>query len=51
MAFGLLAGDWEHYRDETMMLAAIEPVSEGIMQLFFQTIILSIVNGPEGTFL
>ena len=46
MAFGKLSGNWKHYRDETMMLAAIEPVSEGIMQLFFQTIILYLVNGP-----
>ena len=45
IAFGKLPGNWEHYRDETKMLASIEPVSEGIMQLFFQTIILYIVNG------
>ena len=46
IAFGKLPGDWEHYRDESKMLAAIEPVTEGIMQLFFQTIILYIVSGP-----
>ena len=38
MAFGKLPGDWELYRDESKMLAAIEPVTEGIMQLFCQTI-------------
>ena len=46
MAYGKLPGDWEQYRDESKMLAAIEPVTEGIMQLFCQTIILYIVNGP-----
>ena len=46
IAFGKLPGDWEHHRDETKMLASIEPVIEGYMQLFFQTIILNIVNGP-----
>ena len=46
IAFGKLPGDWEHHRDVTKMLASIEPVIEGYMQLFFQTIILNIVNGP-----
>ena len=46
IAFGKLPGDWEHYLDESKMLAAIEPVTEGIMQLFCQTIILYIVSGP-----
>ena len=46
MAYGKLPGDWEQYRDESKMLVAIEPVTEGIMQLFCQTIILYIVNGP-----
>ena len=46
IAFGKIPGDWEHYRDESKMLAAIEPVTEGIMQLFCQTIILYIVSGP-----
>ena len=46
IAFEKIPGDWEHYRDESKMLAAIEPVTEGIMQLFCQTIILYIVSGP-----
>ena len=50
MAFGKLPGDWELYMDESKMLASIEPVTEGIMQLFCQTIILYIVNGPGGKY-
>ena len=46
MAYGKLPGDWEQYRDESKMLVAIEPVTEGIMQLFCQTIMLYIVFGP-----
>ena len=44
IAFGKIPGDWEHYRDESKMLAAIEPVTEGIMQLFCQTVILGTVH-------
>ena len=45
-AFGKLKGDWKKCRDECKELALIEPVCEGILQLFCQTIILYIVLGP-----
>ena len=42
----LLPGNWEVARDKAKRINLIEPVVEGIIQLFFQTIILYIVFGP-----
>ena len=43
---GYLEGNWKVYRDRTAKINMIEPVLEGVMQLFFQSIILYIVYGP-----
>ena len=41
-----LEGNWKVYRDMAKKINMIEPVLEGVMQLFFQSIILYIVYGP-----
>ena len=43
---GYIQGDWKMYRDRTKQINLIEPVLEGVMQLFFQSVILYIVYGP-----
>ena len=43
---GYIQGDWKVYRDRTKQINLIEPVLEGVMQLFFQSVILYIVYGP-----
>ena len=40
MASGKISGDWKEYMELTRPLALIEPVTEGILQLFCQTCIL-----------
>ena len=45
-AYGKVRGDWRRYRDESKTLVLIEPVTEGIIQLFCQTVILYVVGGP-----
>ena len=49
-AYGKIEGDWIQYRDESKALALIEPVTEGLMQLFCQTVILYTVQGPGEIF-
>ena len=44
---GYQEGDWNIAREKAKQINIIEPVVEGVMQLFFQTIILYIVYGPE----
>ena len=44
---GYQEGDWNISREKAKQINIIEPVVEGVMQLFFQTIILYIVYGPE----
>ena len=44
--FKLIPGDWDRDQSELQKLNMIEPVTEGILQLFSQTIILYIVLGP-----
>ena len=46
IAYGYVQGDWVKHRDESKILALIEPVTEGIMQLFCQLAIIYIVHGP-----
>ena len=41
-----MEGDWEARRDSAAKINLIEPVLEGILQLFFQSIILYIIYGP-----
>ena len=43
---GYLEGNWKVYRDMARKINMIEPVLEGVMQLFMQSIILYIVYGP-----
>ena len=43
---GYLEGNWKVCRDRAKKINIIEPVLEGVMQLFFQSIILYIVYGP-----
>ena len=43
---GYLEGNWKVCRDRAQKVNIIEPVLEGVMQLFFQSIILYIVYGP-----
>ena len=51
MAYGKIEGDWQLDMEKSRVLAMIEPVTEGIMQLFIQIVILYIVNGPgEGEY-
>ena len=49
MGFGLIAGDWESARAKTKMINLIEPVVEGSLQVFCQSIILYITIGPGET--
>ena len=42
----MIPGDWDRDQSELQKLNMIEPVTEGILQLFSQTIILYIVLGP-----
>ena len=42
----MLPGDWEEKRKANLRLSMIEPVAEGMFQLFCQGIILYIVIGP-----
>ena len=46
IGWGVLPGSWEAARDKARRINLIEPVVEGIIQLFFQSIILYIVTGP-----
>ena len=46
IGWGVLPGSWEEARDKARRINLIEPVVEGIIQLFFQSIILYIVTGP-----
>ena len=46
IGWGVLPGSWEAARDTARRINLIEPVVEGIIQLFFQSIILYIVIGP-----
>ena len=46
MGYGWLAGDWLEDHQTTKMVQMIEPVSEGVMQFFCQTIILYMIAGP-----
>ena len=47
MGYGWLPGDWQEDHQTTKILHMIEPVSEGIMQFFCQTIILYVIAGPS----
>ena len=47
--YGKIEGNWKEYMEKSRVLAMIEPVTEGIMQLFIQTAILYIANGPGET--
>ena len=44
IAGGRVSGDWVDYMNKSKVLVLIEPVTEGIMQLFCQTVILGIKN-------
>ena len=46
MGLGFLDGNWEEFREKTNKVNMIEPVVEGVTQLFFQSIILYIIFGP-----
>ena len=46
MGYGWLPGDWKEDHQTTKIVHMIEPVSEGVMQFFCQTIILYITAGP-----
>ena len=43
---GFLEGNWEDFKKESAKVNLIEPVLEGVMQLFIQYIILYIIYGP-----
>ena len=47
MGIGLLPGNWVEAEKKTRKINLIEPVVEGILQLFFQSIVLYIVIGPS----
>ena len=46
IGYKLIPGNWERHQNESQKLNMIEPVTEGILQLFSQTTILYIVLGP-----
>ena len=46
MGYGWLPGDWRADHQTTKIVHMIEPVSEGVMQFFCQTIILYTIAGP-----
>ena len=46
MGYGWLPGDWREDHQTTKIVHMIEPVSEGVMQFFCQTIILYMIAGP-----
>ena len=46
MGFGLISGDWIEAEEKTKRINIIEPVVEGTLQLFFQSIILYSTVGP-----
>ena len=43
---GFLEGNWEAFKKQSAKVHLIEPVLEGVLQLFFQFIILYIIYGP-----
>ncbi len=43
---GFLEGNWEAFKKKSVKVNLIEPVLEGVMQLFFQYIILYMIYGP-----
>ena len=43
---GFLEGDWETFKEHSAKVHLIEPVLEGVLQMFFQYIILYIIYGP-----
>ena len=43
---GFLEGNWEAFKKHSAKIHLIEPVLEGVLQLFFQFIILYIIYGP-----
>ena len=43
---GFLGGNWERIKEKCKEVNLIEPVVEGVTQLFFQSIILYIIHGP-----
>ena len=49
MGMGWMKGDWKAAEKKTRAINLIEPVVEGTLQLFVQSILLYIVNGPGET--
>ena len=49
MGMGWMKGDWKAAEKKTRTINLIEPVVEGTLQLFVQSILLYIVNGPGET--
>ena len=43
---GFLEGNWNDFKERSAKVHLIEPVMEGVLQLFFQYIILYIIYGP-----
>ena len=43
---GFLEGNWNDFKERSAKVQLIEPVIEGVLQLFFQYIILYIIYGP-----
>ena len=43
---GFLKGNWEAFKEKSVKVNLIEPVLEGVMQMFFQFIILYVIYGP-----
>ena len=43
---GFLEGNWETFKEQSAKVHLIEPVLEGVLQMFFQYIILYIIYGP-----
>ena len=46
MGFDWIPGDWRESEKKTKQINMIEPVIEGSLQLFFQTIVLYSIVGP-----
>ena len=46
IGLGAVQGDWEIYQKESRKIYILEPVAEGILQLFVQSNIIYIIAGP-----
>ena len=49
IGFGVIAGDWKQAKEKSQKINLIEPVVEGTLELFIQSVILYTTIGPGET--